>query len=119
MIGEVDEIITPEVVRVILSKNGLDSEVVYGNIRDLKRFISDGRPVIVLMRFGDFCWKYCIVFGYDEENIYLGNCNGLPKTLSLRDFENCWGFSHDYFGRKCLDCKGPSDKFTMIVPVWN
>lgn len=110
--------IAPDSLRVVLGRFGLQSIVLRGNVGDLKRFISEGRPVIVLIRSGDFSWSYCIVYGYDEENVYLGDSDGLPKTVSVIDFENCWSFTHDRFGRKCIDVKGPSESFTMIVPNW-
>jgi predicted double-glycine peptidase len=92
----------PDALRVALHKFGVKSRVRRGNVGQLKKFISEGKPVIVLVRSSNTTWHYCVVYAYDEEGVHLGDPGrGQSRYINTKTFVNCWKFSHDMNGEKC------------------
>lgn len=92
----------PDALRVALHKFGIKSRVRRGNIGELKRYISQDIPVIVLVRSSNTTWHYCVAYGYNEEEITLGDPGyGHTRVIPTERFANCWRFSHDMNGKKC------------------
>jgi len=109
----------PDALRVALHKFGVESRVCRGNISQIKKFISEGKPVIVLVRSSNTTWHYFVVFGYDEKDIRIGDPNlGLSRHMPIPTFLNCWKFSHDMIGNKCNFecpvCDGSGKYFNIL-----
>lgn len=106
----------PDVLRTTLHKFGVESRVYRGTLSQLKKFVATGNPVIVLIRSSNTTWHYCVVYGYDERGVLLGNPSlGNTRYVFNNDFINCWQLSHDIEGKKC-DPQADISGFTMIVP---
>jgi predicted double-glycine peptidase len=92
----------PDALRVSLHKFGLKSRVRHGNVGQLKKYISEGKPVIVLLRSSNTTWHYCVAFAYDETTIRLGDPgSGHARSMTIETFVKCWKFTHDMHGQKC------------------
>lgn len=109
----------PDALRVALHKFGVKSRVRRGHVGQLKQFISEGKPVIVLVRSSKTTWHYCVAYGYDETTIRLADPgSGIIRCMPISTFINCWKFTHDMHGDICsLECPacGGSGKYVNIL----
>ena len=76
---------------VMLSTHGVKAKYCAGNITALKKEVSKGRPVIVMIRtWENQNWLHFVpVVGYDENHIYIAE--------SLKELVNC---NERYYNRK-------------------
>lgn len=89
--------------------------------QDLKRFVDQGRPTIVLLRSGSTTWHYVVVIGYrnDGQSFTIadpGN-GGYTHEMTAANLNGAWQFSHDMEGnyipdRKCGNCHGSGNIWT-------
>lgn len=109
----------PDSIRQALHRSGVPASVRRGNIYELKKYISEGKPVIVLLRSGKETWHYCVAIEYDEKNIVLANpSDGQRFAMTHQQFINSWRFTHDMYGNDCgytcLVCSG-TGKYHGII----
>lgn len=109
----------PDALRVALHKFGVKSRVRRGNIGELKKYVSQGTPVIVLVRSSNTTWHYVVVYGYNEEEVIVGDPGyGHSRVILTERFINCWRFSHDMNGNKCqFECPacGGEGKYVGVI----
>ncbi|GFZ31483.1 hypothetical protein CSC2_20090 [Clostridium zeae] len=97
----VDGTISPKGIIKYFKRNNYNASFFKGNINTLKKQISNGTPIITLVKvFPDKRYlHYVPVVGYDEEYIYLAdslkftiNCNerNYNRKISINDFETIW-----------------------------
>ncbi|GKU30176.1 C39 family peptidase [Clostridium folliculivorans] len=96
-----DGTISPKGIIKYFKRNNYNASFFKGNINTLKKQISNGTPIITLVKvFPDKRYlHYVPVVGYDEEYIYLAdslkfttNCNkrNYNRKISINDFETIW-----------------------------
>lgn len=114
----------PDVLASALDKLGLPSTMMKGDVSQLKKFISQDRPPIVLVRSGEYTWHYVVAIGYDKDNIIVADPGwGMRRTLKNEHFHGTWSFATDMTGEVVTDKIVASllslaevHPFTMIVP---
>jgi ABC-type bacteriocin/lantibiotic exporter with double-glycine peptidase domain len=114
----------PDVLASALNKLGLPCKMMEGDIPLLKKFISEDRPPIVLVRSGEYTWHYVVAIGYDEEGITVADPGwGMRRTLKNEHFHGTWSFATDMSGEEATDkivagllSLAEVHPFTMIVP---
>lgn len=94
-----------------LKDYGFRPKVIFGDISTIKYYISQDKPVIVLVRSGKKLWHYMVAIGYnDKDMIFADPANGEERFVSFNDFANSWSFRTDlhgnFLGQKCYLCKG-------------
>lgn len=109
--GEPFGLTIPDYMIVSMNTLGVKAKQRNGNLDRLKHFISQNKPVIVLVRGGFKTWHYLVVIGYDKETVTIADpYEGEIKVMSSADFVGCWNFTSDINGRKmvkdCNICKG-------------
>lgn len=77
----------------------------------IMKWISEGRPVIVLLRSGGLLWHYVVVVGYTTDKIILFNPgSGEREEMPTKIFLSAWSFKTDMDGKEvkptCPICKG-------------
>lgn len=102
-----------------LSRNGVPSFVTRANLGYLKRQVSSGKPVIVLVRSGTDLWHYVVVIGYTPGSIcYADPYDGEVGWMENRHFEGSWRFRSDMDGMVvgdiCPLCGG-SGRFAFMM----
>lgn len=98
---------------------GLPAKVTTGNIHNLKYYVSQNKPVIVVLRSGTYLWHYVVVIGYDKDNIQVADPGGGTKyNIPTPTFINAWNYSSDMDGNKvgydCPACQGNG----CIICLW-
>lgn len=101
----------PDQMKLGLSHFGVPCNLVHANMDQLRNYISQSKPCIVLVRSGKMLLHWIVAIGYDENNIIVANpSNGERNVLKNDIFENAWKFTHDLRGRdmsiKCPLCSG-------------
>ncbi len=90
---------TPEYIRECLNSNKLSYSLATGSISGIKARVSKNKPVIVLLRSGEYTWHYVVVIGYDENNLILADPGyGKQEIISNENFIRCWSFKGDMTG---------------------
>ena len=64
---------SPECIPDAMKHFGLPSRLQQANFNQLKYYVSRDRPCIVLLRSGESLWHYVVVFGYDEDSVFLAD----------------------------------------------
>lgn len=113
---------TPNGVASGLRKNNLRCRVTRGSISYLKRQVSGGKPVIVLLRSGTEMWHWVVVIGYNSENICFADpFSGTKEWVLTKHFESSWSFKSDMEGNSvgsvCPWCHGNKTKFFFPCDV--
>lgn len=72
---------------------GFKTELFQGSLLDIKRFIDEGKPVILLVDLG-FLWisipHYIVVVGYDEKYVYANTGYEEKKAFDYKDLDREW-----------------------------
>lgn len=109
----------PDSIRQALHRSGVPANLRRGNIYELQKAISEGKPVIVLLRSGKETWHYCVVISYDDEGFVLAD-PGQKETrfINKQQFINSWKFTHSMNGEKCgyecAICKGTGKYYGVL-----
>ena len=91
---------TPEYIRECLNSNKLNYSLAIGSISGIKARVSKNKPVIVLLRSGEYTWHYVVVIGYDKNNLILADPGyGKKEIISNENFIRCWSFKGDMSGK--------------------
>jgi len=94
----------PDYIPVILKEYGVSAKLRYGRLGKVKHYVSQDRPVIVLLRSGYQTWHYVVVIGYDAEKIIVADPGyGQIEEMPNDHFFMAWDFSGDMDGEK-IDC---------------
>lgn len=117
---------SPEYLPIAMTKMGLPSLMLRGDLKRLKYYISQRRPVIVLLRSGELTWHYVVVIGYTEDVIVVADPGwGQRVEMPVENFLGSWSFKTDMRGNECgheslvfLLKAAEVRSHTMIVP-WN
>lgn len=99
-----DGCVRPKGILRLLSQYGVKGKYCAGNLTALKKEVSQGRPVIVLIRtWADRNWLHFVpVVGYDESYIYVAeslkelvNCEEryYNRKIAVGEFEKLWNTS--------------------------
>jgi len=100
----------PEYIETALKHFGVSSKLKIGNLNDLKAYIEQNRPPIVLLRSGKATWHYVVVIGYSPTKFTIADPGGYEHTMENSLFENAWNFSSDMNGAEvtnsCKFCQG-------------
>lgn len=109
----------PDSIRQALHRSGVPARLRRGNIYELKKAISEGKPVIVLLRSGKETWHYCVVISYNDEGFVLADPGyGEARFINKDTFINSWKFTHSMNGEKCgyecVICKGTGKYFEVL-----
>lgn len=102
---------SPEYIAVAMNHFGVKSQMMRGDINQLKHYVSQNRPTIVLLRSGKQYWHYVVVVGFDKENIIIADPGwGKRRVLPLEYFLGAWNFTTDMEGLStastCPTCDG-------------
>ncbi len=102
---------SPEMLVVAMNHFGVKSKMKKGNLDQLKYYVSQNRPPVVLVRSGRLLWHYVIVIGYNEKQIIIADpASGKREVMPVEHFIGCWSFRTDMDGKdmtvKCKTCKG-------------
>jgi predicted double-glycine peptidase len=76
-----------------VKKKGLNAEQYRGSIEDIKRNISSGYPVIVLVDYGGALYQmnhFMVVVGYNEHGILANSGVDKEKFILEKDFLKIW-----------------------------
>ena len=92
---------SPDYIPKALNEFGLHASLKEGTLDQIKQYVSQNRPVIVLVRSGFKTWHYIVVIGYDENTIYIADpSSGQEEEMSVENFISSWNFSTDMTGEK-------------------
>ena len=114
---------SPEFIAVALNKLGVKSKVERDvSLDKLKYYVSQGRPVIVLVRSDTAMWHYIVAIGYDSGNIITADPGGGQRiVLPNKNFMGAWKFTTDLDGNdksvKCPICKGQGNWCWWLGPL--
>ncbi len=102
---------SPDYLPRALSKFGVNASLVWGDLDRLKHYVSKSKPVILLLRSGEYTWHYVVAVGYDENNILIADPGaGVKWDISNENLLGAWSFKTDMQGeeqvRKCGFCSG-------------
>jgi len=99
--GEAVGMTSPDFVERTLKDLGVPSKLQKSDISNLKYYVSQNRPPIVLVRSGLKTWHYVVVIGYDSENLILADpAWGKERIVALDIFEKAWSFTGDLRGNQ-------------------
>jgi predicted double-glycine peptidase len=109
--GEPVGMTSPDMIASALTKLGVKSRMKRGNLNQIKYYVSQNRPPIVLLRSGNVYWHYVVVIGYDKNNIIVADPgSGKREVMKVEHFVGAWTFRTDMDGKdmtvKCETCKG-------------
>lgn len=82
----IDMIIYPQ-------KKGLLAEQYSGNVKDLKKNIDSGHPLIVLIDYGFWAFQsnhFMVVVGYNDDGVIVNSGKDKGKFISEVDFIKTW-----------------------------
>lgn len=96
----------PDYVARALKRLGVPARMELGNLEKLKFYVSANKPVIVLLRSGQYTWHYVVVVGYDESKITIADPGGgIRWNMTNEHFIGSWKFITDMSGEDTLgDC---------------
>ena len=102
---------SPEYLPVAMTHFSVKSKMTRGDLNRLKYFVSQNKPVIVLLRSGKQYWHYVVVIGYDKSNVIIADPGwGKRRVLPEEHFLGSWNFTTDMQGNPtasvCPSCKG-------------
>lgn len=94
-----------------MGRLGVPVQLRNGNLQQLKHYVSQRKPVIVLVRSGELYLHYCVVIGFDEKYIIIADpSGGQRRVLEESKFMGAWGLTHDLDGEEmgylCPLCGG-------------
>jgi ABC-type bacteriocin/lantibiotic exporter with double-glycine peptidase domain len=91
-LGTDDNGTSPSDIKRVLRKNGLATHVnTKMGLRDLKKAINEGSPVLVSLYDG---WHYSVVYGYSDKLVFVMNPRSLKCAVSLSEWRRIfdrWG----------------------------
>ena len=118
----------PEFIPLAMDSFGVSVEKTRGSIQSLRYYVSQDKPVIILLRSTATTWHYIVVIGYTEEKVIYAEPDGggKIKEMDWNKFEGAWKFTSDmlgnelesdwlYFMIKFAGVKG----YTMFVPKFS
>jgi len=92
----------PSMMKQGLTMLGVLAQIRWGDVKVIKHFISNERPVILLVRSGETTWHYVVVVGFNEKQFTIADpATGTKYKLDIETLENTWSFTHDMEGNKC------------------
>lgn len=102
---------SPDCLQIALHQLGLGCELRRGSLSELKHYVAQEKPVIVLLRSGEETWHYVVVIGYDEDYIYTADpASGRREKMRQADFMASWRFRATMRGKAtgyiCPVCGG-------------
>lgn len=111
----------PDQIEKALDHFGVPSDLVHADMHKLKKYVSEGRPCVALVRTGKVLWHWVVIIGYDEGNIIMADPgDGKREVVKAKIFDNAWKFTHDLRGRdmstKCPICNGTGMLTTWLGP---
>jgi len=90
---------SPDYIARALRNYNLSVKMRVGNLEMVKHYVSQNKPVIVLVRSDKVLWHYMVVIGYTEDKVILADPGfGVRYEMTVSDFVNSWGFSTDMYG---------------------
>lgn len=115
---------TPEYIKVALDAYEVKSEIKQGNMTDIKAFLLENRPPIVLLRSGQDIWHYVVVIGFKPNTIIFADPgSGQIETMAEDIFKKSWAFRSDMSGHstdsECPVCKGTGKYSNWNGPLAN
>lgn len=101
----------PENITFAFRKFEFPVKQMFGNEKKLKHFVSQNKPVIVLLRSDKYIWHYVVVVGFTDKDFSIADpANGTIYKISTDDFLNSWSFETNMKGLSvtnfCTLCKG-------------
>lgn len=102
---------SPYLLRKAVETSGVRVRLRYGELDQLKYYVSCDKPVIVLLRSGRFTWHYVVVIGYTLDMVVVADPgDGKRRLLATNDFLGSWKFHSDMYGVPvqplCVVCSG-------------
>ena len=95
---------SPDYLPIAMRKLGVPSQMKYGSIDTLKHDVSEGRPVIALVRSSETTWHYIVVRGFTQEKMLIADPGGGELyEMPLEKFVGCWSWNTDMDGTVCKD----------------
>jgi len=114
---------TIEFVRRAMNYFGVPSQLLKGNMEKLRAYVSQGLPVIVLVRSGvENSWHYVVVTGYTPETIIVADPGtGHRGEYPNGQFERAWKFTNALWSgqsamKKCSICSGDGTLIDWFGP---
>lgn len=71
-------------------------------LNDLKYYISQNRPPIIIVRTKKFTSHYVVVIGYNKDNFILANPNGEKEEIKNDILYSAWSFTTDKEGNPVI-----------------
>jgi hypothetical protein len=102
---------SPDYIPIALKNFGVPSKLIFGDLAKLKHYVSQNKPIIVLVRSGKNIWHYIVVIGYDRESLTIADPGfGLVYKVPEKMFLESWAFNSTINGKQvvedCTVCKG-------------
>lgn len=114
---------TIENIKAGMDSFGLSSTIHTGSMHDLRWYVDQGRPPIVLLRSGmGNLFHYVVVIGYTENTIIVADPGYGERTeYSNEQFERAWSYTHELYSGEttlvdCWVCGGDGRKFDWLGP---
>jgi len=92
----------PSMVKKAMNDLGVPAQLRWGSTTNIKHFISDDRPVIVLLRSSETTWHFVVVIGFNEKQFTIADpASGTKYQIDIETLDNAWRFTHDMNGNRC------------------
>ncbi len=75
-------------------KKGFITNQLRGNIKNIKSYIDEGHPVVVMVDYGFWVYKqnhFMVIIGYNEEGVIANSGLEEHKLIPFDEFEKIWG----------------------------
>jgi predicted double-glycine peptidase len=120
--GESIGMTSPDYIPEAMKHFGVPAKMMMGNLDSLKYYVSQDRPVIVLLRSSKTTWHYVVVVGYDVGAVLLADPGpGKFKAVTNEWFLGAWSFETDMRGNQvvsdCALCNGTGEIVSNLGPL--
>lgn len=105
----------PYYIESAMKALNLPVTLMHGDLKSLKKHISEDKPVIILIRSSRLTWHYVVAIGYTETEVVIADpAYGKTRSVENSILLNAWSFSSDIRGNKM-----PSFDWIRILVEWS
>lgn len=109
---------SPDYISIALNHFGIKAHMKHLNLDGLKHYVSQRKPVIVLLRSSVTTWHYVAVIGFDKDTLIIADPgSGSRGVISNNNFMGAWQFTTDMGGNPtslpCKVCNGSGKWLSM------
>ncbi len=113
---------SPEMIPRALSHFGVPAFGAQADFDQLRYYVSNDLPCIVLVRSGLYTFHYVVVIGYTEDSVVIADPGCTEKVImDARAFRGAWSFDTDMEGNRttvqCKICNGRGHYLLDLGPL--